>query len=760
MSLLESLASNVKTLNQLQQFHAQILHHSLHGQNFWIANLLRICTTVRAPLQYARQLFDSVPHPNVFVFTSMLKFYSQLNSHSDVLELFARMRTAGVSPDAFVFPILIKSTTADQGTAIHAHVLKLGLNSDRYIKNALLDMYARRGPIVVARELFDEMSEKAAADWNAMISGYWRWGDETGAKEVFETMPGKNVVSWTAMVTGYCKMGDLVKARDYFDGMPVKTVVSWNAMLSGYSQNGFAEEALSSFKEMMDEGVKPDETTWVTVISSCAACGDLKMAESLVSFLESRRLKLNCFTKTALIDMYAKCGNLTAARKIFEEMNNRNAVSWNAMISGYARHGDLASSRELFDMMPEKNLVSWNSMIAGYAQNGHSAMAIELFKGMTTMEEGLKPDEVTMVSVVSACGHVGALQLGKWAVDIIVKNKIELNTSGYNALIYMYSRCGSMKEAKRVFQSMPSRDIVSYNSLIAGFAAHGHGYEALDLMSKMTQEGITPDRITFISLLTACSHAGLLEEGKKIFESIKEPSIDHYACMVDLLGRAGDMDEAKKLLDTMPMQPHAGVYGALLNASCIHRKVELGELAARNLFELEPENSGNYVLLSNIYASANRWNDVDRLMITMRQMGVKKNAGMSWIEFNGKLHHFVAGDRSHERREDIYRYLEELGQRLRSLGYLVDKSCVLRDVEEEEKEQMLMTHSEKLAVAFGLLVTEAGAVIRVVKNLRICSDCHLSIRMISKLEGREIIVRDNNRFHCFKHGECSCKDYW
>ncbi|XP_068649379.1 pentatricopeptide repeat-containing protein At1g14470 [Aristolochia californica] len=759
MSYLEPLASNVKTFNQLKQLHAQILHHSFQRQSFWLANLLRICTIVRAPLEYARQLFESIPQPNVIIFTSLLKFYSQLNSHSDVLELFARMRTAGVSPDAFVFPILFKSTTA-HGTVIQAHVLKLGLNSDRYIKNALLDMYAKRGPIVVARELFDEMPDKAPADWNAMISGYWRWGDEAGAKEMFETMQEKNIISWTAMVSGYSKTGDLVKARYYFDRMPQKSVVSWNAMLTGYSQNGLAEEALSLFKEMMNNGVKPDETTWVTVISSCSACGDLKLAESLVRFLDNRQLKLNFFIKTAFIDMYAKCGSLDTARKIFDEMKNKNVVSWNAMISGYARHGDLASSRELFDKMPEKNLVSWNSMIAGYAQNGHSTMAIELFKEMAMMEDVIKPDEVTMVSVVSACGHVGALQLGKWAVDIIMNNKIELKLAGYNALIYMYSRCGGMKEAKKIFQSMPSRDIVSYNSLIAGYAAHGHGYEAVDLMSKLTQEGIEPDRITFISLLTACSHAGLLQEGKRIFESIKEPAIDHYACMVDLLGRAGDMDEATKLLDTMPMKPHAGLYGALLNASRIHGRVELGELAARKLFELEPENSGNYVLLSNIYASANRWDDVEWLMKMMRQRRVKKTTGWSWIEFNGRIHRFVAGDRSHERTADIYRSLKELGQRMKSLGYLGDKSCVLRDVEEEEKEQILMTHSEKLAIAFGLLVTEAGTVIRVVKNLRICSDCHISIRMISNFVGREIIVRDNNRFHCFKHGECSCKDYW
>lgn len=688
----------------------------------------------------------------------MLKLYSQFGAPDDVVGLFRRMQTSDLRPDAFVFPILIKST-GKVGIGIHAQVLKLGFDSDRFVRNAIMDMYAKHGAMEVARELFDEMPDKTAADWNVMVSGYWRWGDEVEARRVFDLMPERTVVSWTAMVSGYSKRGELENAGRVFGEMPERSVASWNALLSGYAQKGLVEEGMRLFEEMMDEGFRPDETTWVTVISMCSGRGDLRLAESLVGTLHRRRIELNCFVKTALIDMYAKCGGLETAQKIFDSMAFRNPVTWNAMISGYARNGNLIVARDLFDQMPERNVISWNSMIAGYAQNGHCATAIELFKEMVRTKDS-KPDEITMVSIISACGHLGALELGTWVVKFISQNQIPLSISGYNSLIFMYSRCGSIEEAKKIFREMPLRDLVSYNSLIAGYAVHGHGHEALELLSRMQEEGIQPDRITFISVLTACSHACLTKQGCQIFDSIEHPDIDHYSCMVDLLGRAGELDEAKRLVNRMPMKPHAGVYGALLNASRIHKHVELGELAANELFELEPENPGNYVLLSNIYASVGRWGDVDRVWKLMQARGVKKTTACSWVEFNHKIHQFIVGNRSHERMKEIYEVLEELGKRMRELGYMADKSCVLRDVEEEEKEEMVGTHSEKLAIGFGLLVTKAGDVIRVVKNLRVCGDCHIAIKMISKLTGREIVVRDNNRFHKFKDGECSCKDYW
>lgn len=614
--------------------------------------------------------------------------------------------------------------------------------------------------LVLARRMFDEMPEPTVADWNSMISIYWKWGFEGEVVKMFDVMNVRNVVTWTAMVSGYVRMKDLVSARRYFDAMPERNVVSWNAMLSGYAKNGFVQEGLELFCEMIDGGVEPSETTWVVVFSMCSSYGDAFLADSLVKMLVEKRVQWNYYLKTAVLDMYAKCGSVEKAKRMFDDLGEyRNVVAWNAMISAYTRVGDLRAGRELFDQMPRRDVVSWNSVISGYAQNGQSAMAIELFKEMIAVKEVI-PDEVTMVNVISACGHLGALELGNWAANFAVENKIKLSDSGYNSLIFMYSKCGSMQDAKRVFQEMKARDVVSYNTLIAGLAAHGHGKEVIELMSKMRQEGLELDRITYIGVLTACSHAGLLEEGWKVFKSIENPTVDHYACMVDLLGRVGQLDEAKMLIDSMPMEPHGGVYGSLLNASRIHKRVDLGELAANQLFELEPTNSGNYILLSNIYASAGRWDDVNRIREAMKERGVQKTTAWSLVEYKGEMHKFTVGDRRHELSDEIYKLLSKLQSSIRKFGYGFNKSCVLRDVEEEEKEDMVGTHSEKLAICFALLVREPNTVIRVVKNLRICEDCHSAIKIISKLEGREIIVRDNNRFHCFVDGSCSCNDYW
>ncbi|KAI3448390.1 hypothetical protein Pfo_005055 [Paulownia fortunei] len=757
-SYLSSIALQVTNINHLKQFHAQLIQHALHRHNIWVPRLIVFCTRFHAPPPYICRIFGSAHQPNAIVFTSMLRYYSKWGANHEILTLFEEMQKCSLKPDPCVYPILIKAA-GKNGVLFHSQLFKMGHDCGKYIRNALVNAYGKYGPIEAARQLFDEMSERSVADWNVIISGYWNWGTEGEAKRLFYLMPDKNVITWTTMVTGYSKMKDLESARSYFNRMPEKSVVSWNAMLSGYAQNGFSEEALSLFHEMVSVGVIPDETTWVAVISSCSSRGDPALAESVVKMLEDRGIRLNLFVKTALLDLYAKCGRLEMAQKIFNELGvYRNLVTWNSMISAYMRTGDLIAARELFDQMPEKNVVSWNSMIVGYAQNGQSALAIEFFKEM--INERIMPDEVTIASVISACGHLGALELGNWVVDFITANRIKLSMSGYNSLIFMYSRCGSMNEAKMIFYEMETRDAVSHNALITGFAAHGNGIEALKLMEKMKNEGIELDRITYIGVLTACSHSGMLEEGSKVFETIEAPDIDHYACIVDLLGRVGKLDEAKRMIEKMPMNPQAEIYGSLLNASRIHKRVDLGELAANKLFELEPENSGNYVLLSNMYASAGKWKEVDRIRELMKTRGLMKTTGWSWVEHDRKMHKFIVGDRSHEQSVEIYNKLAELKRKLQASGYIADKSNVLRDVEDEEKEEMVETHSEKLAVAFCLLVSEPGTVIRVVKNIRICWDCHNAIKMISKLEEREIIVRDNNRFHRFKDNACSCNDYW
>ncbi|KAG7037832.1 Pentatricopeptide repeat-containing protein [Cucurbita argyrosperma subsp. argyrosperma] len=540
--------------------------------NYWVSLLLTICTRLHAHPSYAASIFTSSPYPNASVYSCMLKYYSRMGAHDEVVSLFRCMQCLDLRPHPSVYIYLIK-LAGKSGNLFHASVLKLGHIDDHFIRNAVLDMYAKYGQVDLARKLFEQMPNRTLADWNSMISGCWNSGNEADAVMLFNMMPDRNTISWTAMVTGYAKRRDLESARRYFDEMPEKTVVSWNAMLSAYAQNECAEEALKLFHRMLKEGITPDDTTWVAAISSCSSIGNPNLADSLLAKINQKHVILNNYVKTALLDMHAKFGNLEIARRIFDELG--------------------------------------------------------------------------------------------------------------------------------------------------GFAANGHGKDAIKLLLTMEEEGIEPDNVTYIGVLTACSHAGMLKEGKNIFKSIKAPTVDHYACMVDLLGRAGELDEAKILIESMPMKPHAGVYGSLLNGSRIHKRVELGELAANKLLELEPQNPGNYILLSNIYASAGRWEDVRQVREKMRKGGVKKSVGMSWVEYKGQIHNFTVGDRSHEWSKDIYRLLAELERKMKRVGFVTDKSCALRDVEEEEKEEMLGTHSEKLAICFALLVSEVGTPIRVVKNLRI-----------------------------------------
>ncbi|KFK43692.1 hypothetical protein AALP_AA1G160700 [Arabis alpina] len=417
---------------------------------------------------------------------------------SDALRLYEQRSCCGIMSDAFSFPVVIKSA-GKFGVLFHALVEKLGLLRDPYVRNVMMDMYAKYESVESARKVFDKITQRMGSDWNVMISGYWKLGNKEEACKLFYMMPDSeiDVVSWTVMITGFGKVKDLENARKCFDLMPEKSVVSWNAMLSGYAQNGFVEETLRLFNDMMRLGVRPNETSWVTVISACSSRADLSLAHSLVKLIDEQRVSLNCFVKTALLDMHAKCRDILTARRIFNELGTeRNPVTWNAMISGYVRTGDLSSARELFDTMPERNVVSWNSMIAGFTHNGQPALAIKFFKEMIDSGDA-KPDAVTMISVLSACGHMDDLELGDWVVNYIGKNQIKLSVSGYKSLIFMYARCGNLREAKRVFNEMKARDVVSYNTLISAFGANGDGFETLSLFSKMKGEGIEPDHVTY-----------------------------------------------------------------------------------------------------------------------------------------------------------------------------------------------------------------------------------------------------------------------
>ncbi|XP_057870853.1 pentatricopeptide repeat-containing protein At4g14050, mitochondrial [Cryptomeria japonica] len=561
----------------------------------------------------------------------------------------------------------------------------------------------------------------------------------------------------------YSKCGYMADARKVFDSIPQRNVVSWTAIIAGYTHKGNAKEAIKLFDKMDKEGVKPNQFTLATIIKACGSVEAFEQAKGIHHHVIESGFESDTVVQTALLLMYVKYGRIENARHVFDRMSERGTALWNAMITANAQSGSLKEALALFHGMPEPDVISWTAIIAGHAQNGYGEESLNLFKEM--QKTNLKPDGFIMASVLSVCANIAALESGKQFHAHIIVSGFENDVVVCSALVGMYAKSGIVEDAYHMFDKMHQRNVVSWNSIILGCAQHGKGKEALQLFEQMVQGGIEPNEVSFVGVLSACSHAGLVDEGRCYFHSMVhdhgiDPDVSHYTCMIDLLGRAGHLDEAEKLINGMVIEPDAYVWGAFLGACRIHNNMELAINAAEHLLDMEVNDAGIYVLIANIYAAAGRWDDVAKVRKLMKNRGVRKPPGCSWIEVKDRMHSFVVGEDSHPQMEEIYALLRRLSRQMSAAGYVPDKKFVLHDVEDEQKELSLSHHSEKLAIAFGILNTTPGATIRVVKNLRVCGDCHTAIKFISEIVKRKIVVRDANRFHHFDGGQCSCGDYW
>ncbi|KFK33531.1 hypothetical protein AALP_AA5G025300 [Arabis alpina] len=478
---------------------------------------------------------------------------------------------------------------------------------------------------------------------------------------------------------------------------------------------------------MVREGVRPNVYTYSSVLRSCNGMSDVRMIHCGI-FKEG--LESDVFVRSALIDVFAKLGEPDDALSVFDEMVTGDAIVW-------------------------------NSIIAGFAQNNKSDEALKLFKRMK--RAGFLAEQATLTSVLRACTGLALLELGMQVHVHIFKYDQDLILN--NALVDMYCKSGSLEDARRVFRNMKERDVISWSTMISGLAQNGYSQEALKLFESMKASGTKPNYITIVGVLFACSHAGLLEDGWYYFRSMKklygiDPVREHYGCMIDLLGKAGKLDDAVKLLNEMECEPDAVTWRTLLGACRVQGNMVLAEYAAKKVIELDPEDAGTYTLLSNIYANSQKWDSVEEIRTRMRDIGIKKEPGCSWIEVNKQIHAFIIGDKSHPKIVEVNKKLNELIHRLIGIGYVPETNFVLQDLEGEQMEESLRHHSEKLALAFGLITLPIGKVIRIRKNLRICGDCHVFFKLAAKLENRSIVIRDPIRYHHFQDGKCSCGDYW
>ncbi|XP_057834772.1 pentatricopeptide repeat-containing protein At5g39350-like [Cryptomeria japonica] len=617
----------------------------------------------------ARELFDRVSQRDVISWNAMIAGYAQNGFADKALETFEQMQLEGIKPNSTTFastlPACAKIGALEQGMGIHRSIMEGGFGLDIIVGNALLDMYAKCGSIDKAHELFGRMPQRDAISWNTMIAGYVQNGCVDKALETFKQMQlvgvkpnsttfasilpacGKmealeqgmgihqsimegeflsDIIVGNALIDMYAKCGRMDKAYELFGRMHQRNLVSWNAIIAGYAQNGLVEKALETFKQMQLASVKPDSTTFASILPACGKIGALEQGMNIHQSINEEEFLSDVIAATALLDMYAKCGSIDRAH-------------------------------ELFDRMPQRDVITWNAMIAGYAQNGFVDKALETFKQMHLA--GVKPNSTTFASILPACAKTGALEQGMDIHQSIMEGGFLTDIIVGNSLLDMYAKCGSIAKAHKLFERMPQRDIISWNAMIAGYGQNGFCKDALKIFKLMKHSGTYPDIVSFACVLCACSHAGLVDEGCTYFNQMSNsncitPTADHYVCMVDLLGRAGYLEDALNFIIKIPVKPKVVVWMCFLGACRSHMNIGLGAFTATLLVDLDPTNAATYVLLSNIYAEVGRWDEAQMVRRLMKDRGIEKIPGFSWIEGHKMVHAFCVGGRSHPQTQEIY----------------------------------------------------------------------------------------------------------
>ncbi|OMO92823.1 hypothetical protein COLO4_17296 [Corchorus olitorius] len=474
----------------------------------------------------------------------------------------------------------------------------------------------------------------------------------------------KTLYSYNNMLSGYAKMGKVKPARKLFDQMPVRDVVSWNTMVIAYARIGFFEEALRFYKELRNLSIGFNAFSFAGILTVCVKSRELQLTRQVHGQVFVSGFSSNLVVSSSLVDSYVKCGMMGEARRLFDEMKVREVHAWTNLVSGYAQWGDMESANDLFDMMPEKNPVSWTALISGYARNGMGNKALELFTRMIFCR--VRPDQFTFSSCLCACANIASLAHGKQIHACLIRTNFRPNMIVISSLIDMYSKCGSLSVGRMIFDLTDNkRDPIVWNTMISALAQHGHGKEAVKIFHDMVRKGLKPDRTTFLVIINACSHSGLVEEGLRYFECFSSdhgitPDQQHYACLIDLLGRAGRFDQLMNYLEKMPCKPDSRVWNALLGVSRIRGNIELGRKAAEQLIDLEPQSPAAYVALSSIYGALGKWELVEKVRHLMNKRQVRKEVALSWIELENGVHAFSASDTLHPLKGAIYSVLDQL----------------------------------------------------------------------------------------------------
>ncbi|XP_024967655.1 pentatricopeptide repeat-containing protein At3g24000, mitochondrial [Cynara cardunculus var. scolymus] len=825
----------------------------------------------------AHRLFEKMPEKNVVSWTSLMVGYSNNGSPMEVIKLYQQMRCEDVDCNENTFTTVITSSGSLEdellGLQVLGHVIKCGFEYNLSVANSLISMFGNSGRVQEACYIFNQMSVRDTISWNAMISAYAHnhsyeysfrcFNLMRHAREDLDAITLSALLSacgsmdnlfWGAAVHGlvhklgldsnlclcntllgmYSEAGRSKEMVQLFEEMPNKDLISWNSLIAGHVQEGDYLNALMVFVRMLQRQKSVNHVTFASALTACSDPELLGKAETLHALVFTSGLHDNLIVGNALVTMYGKHKMMRKAEEIFKRMSQKDLVTWNTLIGGYAgceepnlaikafnfmrkrdeprnyitlvhmlsscvapnyllSHGmglhshviitgfdsedyvknslitmygkcnDLESSMQIFDGFVNKAYVSWNAMIAAYAHHGHGEEALKRFSEMN--KTGNHLDHFSFSAALSAAAYLSSLEEGQQLHGLTVKFGFDSNQYVMTAMLDMYGKCGEINDMVKMLPEPKTRPRVLWNILISALARQGSFQEAKESFHEMVKMGSKPDHVTFVSLLSACSHGGLVDEGLAYYSSMTTKfgvpvGIEHCVCIIDLLGRSGRLSEAESFIKKMPIPPNDFVWRSLLAACRIHGNSQLGKQAAEHLLESNPSDDSAYVLYSNVCASSGKWEAVRNLREEMQFTNVKKKPACSWIKMKRKVSSFAIGDKSHPQNGKIYTKLDEIKKMIKEAGYVPDTSFALQDIDEEQKEDHLWKHSERLALAYGLINSPEGSILQIFKNLRVCGDCHSVFKFISSIARRKIILRDPFRFHHFSDGKCSCGDYW
>ncbi|KAL5542363.1 hypothetical protein UlMin_010073 [Ulmus minor] len=631
------------------QTHASTTLPNLKPLNSKISNYMR-----NGFVDEAQKLFDEMPQRNVVTWNAMIRGCFLNGCLDNALQLFGQMPERDVVSYNTVIAGLMQCGDVDGAWRVFE---EMGFR-DVVSWNSMVAGYVRNGMIGEAVRVFDAMPLKDVVSWNLVIGGLVICGDCDLAEEYFKQMNVRDVASWTIMIKGLASAGRIFEAREMFEHMPMRDVHAWTGMMIGYIENGYIDIALALFQKMPERNFD----SWNELVNGLVKNRRVNDAMKLFMKMPEKCQK----TWNSILVEFIRKGFIRGAHALLEKNPYSDFVSWTNIIVGYFEIGDVGSAIEIFRLMPIRDATTYNVMIFGLGENDHGEEGLKLFVRMT--ETGPTPDKATFTSVLTICSDLPALQLGWQTHALVVKTGFENFVAVCNAMVTMYARCGNMDSAMLEFSFMPSRDVISWNSIICGFAHHGNAEKALKIFRQMRSEAVDPNHITFVGVLSACSHAGFVDLGRYLFDIMRQeyslqPTNEHYTCLVDLLGRSGLIDEAMSFLDQMQangIEVPASVWGALLGACRIHKNTEVGKIAGERILDMEPNNSGVYLILAEMYLGCGRRKDAERIWTRMKATGVKKQPGCSWIELNNSSHIFLSGDCSHPEFSSITCVLELL----------------------------------------------------------------------------------------------------